>query len=116
MCFGCQVTTPAEHLPEDTATLKAALVETRARLAGAEALIEQLQMVIAKMKRETFGPRSERSQRLLDQLELQLEELAATVAEDDAKTAPAPVAVPGFTRRPASRRNFPAHLPRRRIV
>jgi hypothetical protein len=92
MCFRCRVATTADHLPEDTAGLKAALVETRAKLAGAEALIEQLQMVIAKMKRATFGPRSERSQRLLDQMELQLEELAATLAEDDAKTAPAPVA------------------------
>jgi transposase len=111
------VATTADHLPEDTASLQAALVETRARLVGAEALIEQLQMVIAKMKREMFGPRSERSQRLLDQLELQLEELAATVAEDEAKAAPAEVAVPGFTRRRATtRRNFPAHLPRRRIV
>jgi transposase len=110
------VATTADHLPEDTDSLKAALVETRARLVGAEALIEQLQMVIAKLKREMFGPRSERSQRLLDQLELQLEELAATVAEDDAKTAPVEVAVPGFTRRSATRRNFPAHLPRRRIV
>ena len=36
------------------------------------------------MKREMFGPRSERSQRLIDQLELQLEELAATAGEDDA--------------------------------
>jgi hypothetical protein len=33
-------------------------------------------LVIAKMKREMFGPRSERSQRPIDQLELQLEELA----------------------------------------
>jgi transposase len=116
MCFRRRVATTADHLPEDTDTLKAALVETRAKLAGAEALIEQLQMVIAKMKRAMFGPRSERSQRLLDQLELQLEELAATVAEDAAKTAPTPVAVPGFTRRQAPRRNFPAHLPRQRIV
>jgi len=115
-CLRWRMATTADHLPEDTAGLKAALVETRARLAGAEALIEQLQMVIAKMKRATFGARSERSQRLLDQMELQLEELAATVAEDDAKTAPAPVAVPGLTRRPATRRNFPAHLQRRRIV
>src|SRR6476660_7540813 len=89
MCFRWRVATTADHLPEDTASLQAALIETRARLVGAEALIEQLQMVIAKMKREMFGPRSERSQRLLDQLELQLEELAATVAEDEAKTAPA---------------------------
>ena len=34
------------------------------------------------MKRELFGPRSERSQRLLDQLELQLEELTAAVAQE----------------------------------
>ena len=52
-------------------------IETRAKLSGAEALIEHLQLVIAKMKRAMFGPRSERSQRLIDQLELQLEELAA---------------------------------------
>jgi Transposase C of IS166 homeodomain len=31
--------------------------------------------LIVKMKRESFGPRSERSQRLLDQMDLQLEEL-----------------------------------------
>jgi hypothetical protein len=39
----------ADHLPEDTAALKAALIETRAKLVGAEALIEHLQLVIAKM-------------------------------------------------------------------
>ena len=66
----------ADHLPEDSAALKAALIETRAKLVGAEALIEHLQLVIAKMKREMFGPRSERCQRLIDQAELQLEELA----------------------------------------
>ena len=43
--------------------LKAALIETRAKLSGAHALIEHLQLGIAKMKREMFGPRSERSQR-----------------------------------------------------
>ena len=63
--------------PEDQNALKAAWIEVRAKLSGAEALIEHLQLMIAKMKRELFGPRSERSQRLIDQLELQLEELAA---------------------------------------
>jgi transposase len=106
----------ADHLPEDTAALKAALIETRAKLSGAQALIEHLQLVIAKMKREMFGPRSERSQRLLDQLELQLEELSAGAAEDEAKAAAARVEVQSFTRRPATRRNFPADLPRRRVV
>jgi len=110
------VATTADHLPEDPDALKAALIEARAKLSGAEALIEHLQLVIAKMKREMFGPRSERSQRLIDQLELQLEELAAAAGEDDAKAEERRVAVQGFTRRQATRRNFPADLPRRRIV
>src|SRR5271166_6162962 len=96
----------ADHLPDDTSALKAALIETRAKLAGAQALIEHLQLVIAKMKREMFGPRSERSQRLIEQLELQLEELASAAAEDETKVETARVHVQGFTRRQATRRNF----------
>ena len=104
----------ADHVPEDQNALKAALIETRAKLSGAEALIEHLQLLIAKMKRELFGPRSERSQRLIDQLELQLEELAAAAGEQEASTASEPAQE--FMRRPKTRRNFPDHLPRRRIV
>jgi hypothetical protein len=63
-----------EPLPEDNDGLRSALLETRAELAGAQAMIAHLQLVIAKMRRDKFGPRSERSQRILDQLELQLEE------------------------------------------
>jgi transposase len=111
------VATAPDQLPDDVDTLKAALAETRAKLSGATTLIEHLQLVIAKMKRERFGPRSERSQRLLDQMELQLEELAAVAGEDEAKAEEnAGIRVQGFTRRPTTRRNFPAHLPRRRIV
>ena len=106
----------ADHLPDDTDALKAALIEARAKLSGARALIEHLQLVIAKMQREKFGPRSERSQRLIDQLELQLEELAAAAGEEEVKAETKRVEVRGFTRRQATRRNFPADLPRRRIV
>src|SRR5262245_18783448 len=108
-------TTP-HALPDDKDALKSALIEARAKLSGAEALIEHLQLVMCKMKREMFGPRSERSQRLLDQLELQLEELAAAAAEDDAKSETAGIPVRTFTRSKGTRRNFPGHLPRRRIV
>ena len=93
----------SDSLPNNIETLKAALIETRAKLVGAEALIEHLQLVIAKMKRQMFGPRSERSQRLIEQMELELEELAAAAGEDEAKTAPASVAVEGFTRLEAHR-------------
>jgi len=106
----------ADHLPDDTDALKTALIEARAKLSGARALIEHLQLVIAKMQREKFGPRSERSQRLIDQLELQLEELAAAAGEEEVKAETKRVEVRGFTRRQATRRNFPADLPRRRIV
>jgi transposase len=110
------VTRAPDRLPEGEEALQAALIETRARLSGAEALIEHLQLVIAKMKREHFGPRSERSQRLLDQMELQLEELAVAAGEDEVKAERASIPVQGFSRRKATRRNFPAHLPRRRVV
>jgi transposase len=105
-----------DPLPDDTDALKAALIEVRAKLSGAEAMIEHLQLVIAKMKRELFGPRSERSQRVIDQLELQLEELAAAASEEAVKTQESiGVRVEGFVRRKA-RRDFPEHLPRRRVI
>lgn len=108
--------TAPDHIPDDMDALKLELIETRAKLSGAHALIEHLQLLIEKMKRTMFGPRSERSQRLLDQLELQLEELTAAAGEDAAKAESAGIRVESFTRRKATRRNFPDHLPRRRIV
>jgi transposase len=110
------VATTADHLPDDKEALKAALIEAHAKLSGAEALIEHLHLVIAKIKREMFGPRSERSQRLLDQMELQLEELATAVEEDEAKAETPGIEVRSFMRRKATRRDFPKHLPRRRVV
>jgi transposase len=111
------MTTTDDPVPDDKDALKAALIEARAKLSGAEAMIEHLQLVIAKMKREMFGPRSERSQRLLDQLELQLEELVAAASEDAVKAEEnAGARVDGFVRRKAARRNVPEYLPRRRIV
>src|SRR5215510_13515178 len=96
-----------DSLPNEVEALKAALIETRAKLSGAEALIVHLQLVIAKMKREMFGPRGEKSQRLIDQMELQLEELvAAKGEEEEAKIETARVQVQGFMRRQAKRRNF----------
>ncbi|HZC57570.1 MAG TPA: IS66 family transposase [Xanthobacteraceae bacterium] len=104
-----------DKLPEDYEALKTAFIEMRAKVLGAEALIEHLRLVIAKMKREIYGPRSERSQRLLDQLELQLEDMVVEAAKAKAEAERANP-VRGHLRRPATRRNFPDHLPRRRIV
>jgi len=43
--------TASDRLPDNVDALKAALIETRAKLSGAEAMIVHLQLVIAKMKR-----------------------------------------------------------------
>lgn len=114
--------------PDDIATLKAAFLaersarlEAEARASGAEAMVAHLKLLIAKLKRERFGPSSEQRRRLLDQLELQLEELEASAAEDataaeDAAADTGESAVRSFTRRKPVRGPLPAHLPRERVV
>ena len=118
--------TATEPLPDDVEALKAALLAARAEVAAArarasddQALIAHLKLEIQKLNRDRFGPRSERSRRLLDQLELQLEELEATATEDElaAEAAAAKATtVAGFTRKRPSRKPFPEHLPRERVV
>ncbi len=85
-------------------------------LAAAE--IAFLKLTIEKLRREIYGWRSERKQRLLDQLELQLDELEASATEDELaaeRAAAETTEVKGFTRRKPARKPFPAHLPRERV-
>jgi transposase len=108
-----------DPVPDDPAALKAALAAAQAQLAHADTVIAHLKLVIAKMQRERFGVRSERSARLLDQLELQLEELEAAATEDElaAEMAAAQTtAVRAFERKRPARKPFPEHLPRERVV
>jgi transposase len=124
--------TPDAHL-DDVAALKAALVveqakwlELSAELAVARAkasedaaLIAQQKLRIAKLERQVYGQKSERSARLIDQLALTFEELVANATEDElaAEQAVAKATnVRGFTRRSAERNTFPDHLPRERVV
>jgi transposase len=79
-----------DSLPDDVETLKhlllgrdAELARARAEASSATALIAHLRLTIEKMRREIYGPRSERTARLLDQLELQLEELETAATEDE---------------------------------
>src|SRR4051812_3539134 len=83
-------------------------------------MVAHLKLLIAKLRRERFAPSSERG-KLLDQLELQLEELEANAAEDAAPAEAATAAAGGtvvrsFTRKPPVRAPLPAHLPRERVV
>ncbi|WP_352795036.1 IS66 family transposase [Mesorhizobium sp. M0243] len=113
-------------LPDDVEALKALVVSMGAELAAArakasatEALIGHLKLQIAKLRREQYGPSAERSRRLLDQLELQLEELEATASEDDLAAEAAATrttSVTAFERKRPVKKPFPEHLPRERIV
>ena len=70
---------------EREARLRAEAVapSARAELSDNEALIAHLELRIEKLKRELYGQRSERTARLLEQLELELEELVTTASEDE---------------------------------
>ena len=119
-----------EALPDDVEALKAALIVARAEAAAAraqqsddQALIAHLKLQIEKLNRDRYGPRSERTARLLDQLELTLEELETAATEDElaaeiaaAKTRNTTTTVASFTRKRPSRQPFPDHLPRERVI
>jgi transposase len=125
--------TSVDALPEDAKSLKrlllareaelpvatAEVAALRARAADDQALIAHLKLQIEKLRREKFGPGSERSARLLDQLELQLEELEASATEDELaaeRAAGKTTGVAAFTGRRPSRKPFPEHLPRERVI
>src|ERR1700751_4193414 len=103
-----------DSLPNDVGTLKqlllardAELAQARAEVASAraeaasvEALITHMRLEIEKLKRDLFGTRNERKARLVDQMELQLEELEAAATEDElAAEKAATTQVRAFTRR-----------------
>jgi transposase len=126
-------------IEDDPEALKAALIQARAEAAEAaadlaaeragrasdQAWILSLQLHIEKLKRTIYGQRSERSARLLDQLELQLEEAEASAAQDALAAESAADKRPGadkttqvgpFTRKRPVRKPFPEHLPVERVV
>ena len=115
-----------DALPEDAESLKrlllareAELAVLRARATEDDALIAHLRLQIEKMRRERFGQRSERSARLLDQFELQLEDLEASATEDELaaeRAATRTTGVLAFTRKRPARKPFPEHLPRERVI
>ncbi|HYX46393.1 MAG TPA: IS66 family transposase, partial [Sphingomicrobium sp.] len=101
---------------------RTARLEAEAKLANARAeaaLIAYYKLEIEKLKRQLYGTRSERKTRLLEQMELQLEELEATATEDELaaeKAASRTQTVRSFQRKRPARKPFPDHLPRERIV
>src|SRR5271154_7177688 len=121
--------TARDTLPGDISALRAALIIERAKalevaaelaIARAKAsqdlaLIAHQKLRIARLERQLYGQRSERSVRLIDQLSLVFDELRAEATEDEraAETAIArTTTVAGFTRQRPDRHTFPEHLPR----
>ncbi len=78
-----------------------------------------LELQNEKMRRALHGPSSERSRRLIDQMELEFEELEATATEDEIaaqQAAAKTTTVEAFTRKRQTRRDFPPGLPVERVV
>jgi transposase len=123
------MTSVPESLPSDLAAAHAMIIaertarlEAEAKLANARAeaaLIAYYKLEIEKLRRQLYGTRSERKARLLEQMELQLEELEATATEDELaaeRAAAKTQTVQSFQRKRPSRKPFPDHLPRERVV
>jgi hypothetical protein len=128
-CDSVLVISADDSLLDDVEMLKrlvpagaADLARARAEASSAAALIAHLKLQIEKLQRELYGPRSERTARLLYQLELQLEELEMAANEDEiaaeqaASSAGDTIPVRPFTRKKPSRKPFSAHLPRERVI
>jgi transposase len=126
-CDSIIAVTPASDTGfDDIDALRAALVaeqlarrEAEARASGAEAMVAHLKLMIAKLRHDQYGASSERGRKLVDQMELELEELEAGAAEGAAAVARPDAGstnVHAFTRRKPVRGPLPAHLPRERVV
>jgi DNA repair exonuclease SbcCD ATPase subunit len=103
-----------DQLPDDPVLLKAIIaeqmalrVQMEASVKAYEALVQALKVRIARLRRQKFGPSSEKIEREIEQLELALEALEVKMAGDDtrpdleetAEVEAAPTTVPAPRRR-----------------
>ena len=103
---------------ERAARAAADLIHAQATASSADALIARLSLEIEKLRRTLYGARSERKERLINQLEMQLEDAEADAIEDELaaeRSAPSTL-VKSFERKRPARKPFPEHLPRERVV
>src|ERR1700680_1832848 len=68
----------------DPTALKALILSQHEQLLSRDNEIEHLKLLIAKLRRMQFGRKSEKLDRQIEQLELRLDELQATQAENTA--------------------------------
>ena len=98
-----------EHadLPDDIESLKQLVLSMRQVIARRDLQIEQLKLTLAKLRRAQYGRSSEALDERINQLELSIEELEATQAQD---LAPLQVSAP--VKDKPLRKPLPAQLPR----
>jgi transposase len=97
----------------DVQSLKALVLAKQSELDSREAEIENLKLLILKLKRMQFGPRSEKLNADIAQLELRLEDLEVNLAAADPVPAqPVSIALKVETAKKPARRALPAELPR----
>jgi transposase len=65
------------------AQIEAELAIAKAKASEDEALIAHQRLQIEKLTRQLYGPRSERTARLIDQMELTFEEFESSATEDE---------------------------------
>ena len=102
-----------------TGQVAAEAAAAQAQVSDSQALIAHLNLQIERLRRQIYGSHSERTARLLDQMELQLEELETSATEDEIAAemaATKTTTVAAFTRKRPARKPFPEHLPRERVV
>lgn len=100
----------ADDLPESAEELRQLVLKQRAALAERDGIIERLKAQLAWLRRQQFGRSSEKIEREIEQLELQLEDLEENTSASVVAAAPEHVHV-----HPA-RRPLPDHLPREEVV
>src|SRR6202023_1154805 len=123
---------PVDDLPDDVATLRRMLIAAHeagaareAELAAAKAglinktlEIEKLKVQLARLRRQQFGRSSEKIDRIIEQLELMLDELETEAAVGPVAGEPGAAAADDegesvARKKSPGRRPLPEHLPRR---
>ena len=100
----------ADALPETAEELRQLVLKQRVALAERDGIIDRLKAQLAWLRRQQFGRSSEKIEREIAQLELQLEDLEENTSASVTAAAPEHVAVR------SARQPLPDHLPREEVV
>jgi transposase len=119
---------PCDSLPDDPGALKAIILAQQSEIArltatgkAFDALVQALKIRIAKLRKQKFGPSSEKVEREIEQLQLALEDLeVAAAAADPSPASEESAGASGETAEPVRRQRGRPRIddetPRERLV